>query len=219
VGGRAVVRVGLLLAAWPALAAAAEREPLDPCASPRVLAPRGVTPRPAATKLPGADRAAYLFAAVAFGRGLRFNNPYRLQTQLGDSGESLSLTAPYADLSVGATLGRTTGAQHGAWVHWSAALAGVVQDVITPSYVVLLRVTPRWLTYGRVGTALVLRPDPTGGGELGAGAVWFVTAGIGVTAELVGSVFYGAATAERSLTTIPLLALQAGALVGYEVLP
>src|SRR4051812_8838246 len=32
------------------------------------------------------------------GRGLRFNNPYRLRSELGDGAQSLSLTATYLDL-------------------------------------------------------------------------------------------------------------------------
>ena len=43
------------------------------------------------------------------GKGLRYNNPYRLQRVLGDAASSLSLSATYLDLHVG----RTFGSPHG----------------------------------------------------------------------------------------------------------
>jgi len=40
-----------------------------------------------------------------------------------------------------------------------------------------------------------------------------------VQSELVGSLYYGAATQDRSVTTIPVLSAQIGLFVDYEVLP
>lgn len=162
---------------------------------------------------------AHLMAALAVGRGIRFNNPYRLATPLGDDAESLSLTATYADLGLTASFGHPAGLEHGASVHFSVALSGVPQEVVTPSYVLLHRFPSRFLAYGRAGLPFVLSPDPNMGYELAAGGAWFVTAGLGVTAELVGDLFYGAATQERAASTIPILSLQLGVLVDYEVLP
>ena len=60
-----------------------------------------------------------LLGTVMFGDGLRFNNPYRLSHELGDTGESLSSTAPYVDFAIAATTGNPSGLQHGARIGWS----------------------------------------------------------------------------------------------------
>src|SRR5690606_1296249 len=61
------------------------------------------------------------FGSLALGRGLRFNNPYRLERVLGDDAESLSLSALYADVSAGMAQGDPSGLQHGLAVHLSLA--------------------------------------------------------------------------------------------------
>jgi len=159
------------------------------------------------------------FAGVAFGRGMRFNNPFRLETQLGDDAESLSLTASYLDVGVGAAFGDPAGLRHGPALRLSVALEGVSQQVLTPSYVVLYPLFRDLLGIARAGTPVVFEPDLSGGLELGAGAVWFVTAGTGISAELVGSLFFGAATWERDPSIVPIASLQLGAWFEYEVLP
>lgn len=162
---------------------------------------------------------AHFLGALAYGRGLRFNNPYRLSTVLGSSPESLSLTAPYLRGSLGAVFGDPEGLQHGGALHVSIALGGVPQEVLAPSYLALVRFEPRTLGYARLGVPLVLEPDFSAGAEVGVGGAWLVTAGLGLTAELSGSLFYGAATDERRITTIPVLALELGVLIDYEILP
>lgn len=166
-------------------------------------------------------RASFLhwFGALALGRGLRLNNPYRLEHQLGDRAESLSLSATYLDASLGTTWGGFTPIRYGVVVHVSEALEGVAQDVLTPGAIAMWRPGPRWLAFGRVGLPVVLRPDTTGGVEAALGGVWHATAGGGLTAELIGSLFYGAATWQRKVTTIPIVALQIGVFLDYEVLP
>src|SRR5262245_33342443 len=72
-----------------------------------------------------------VLGSLAFGDGLRFNNPYRLRTQLGDDGESLSVTAPYVDFGIAGMLGRPDGIQNGAAIHLSWAVGGVPQQVFT----------------------------------------------------------------------------------------
>ncbi len=171
------------------------------------------------TPLPARGLYLHIMGAVSLGDGLRFNNPYRLSKVLGKTAESLSLTAPYLDLSVAGLLGRPDGLQHGLQVHLSSAVQGISQSVLTPSYIALVRLPPRWLVYGRAGVPVVLDPDATLGLELAAGGAWMASAGLGLTAELVGSVYYGAATEQTPVTTIPVLSLQVGALVDYEVLP
>ncbi|HEX2878030.1 MAG TPA: hypothetical protein VHO25_00700 [Polyangiaceae bacterium] len=161
----------------------------------------------------------HLYGAWSLGRGLRFNNPYRLQTELGDDSQSLSLTAPYLDLAVGALLGSPTTLQHGLAVNASFAIAGIRQEVVTPAYVALLPLSSRWQLRGRLGLPIVLEPDASVGVELGVGAVFLVSAGLGFTAEAIGSLFPGAATLEETSTLIPIASLQLGVLVDYEVLP
>jgi hypothetical protein len=159
----------------------------------------------------------HAFGGLALGRGLRFNNPYRLERVLGDSPESLSLSATYIDFSLGVAQGDPTGLQHGVSAHLSTALSGIRQEVLTPSYRLLYRPASPWLWTGRLGVPLVLEPDVSAGVELGAGAVWHFLSGIGVYAELIGSLFFGAATLDKDRTTIPMLSGQLGLWADYEV--
>jgi hypothetical protein len=160
-----------------------------------------------------------LFGTVMFGNGLRFDNPYRLSHQLGNSGESLSQTAPYVDLAVAATTGQPDGLQHGARLGWSLSVTGVPQQVITPSYLALVRLAPMWLVYGWAGLPVLLEPDVNVGGELAIGGSWLARAGLGATMALVADGFYGAGTAETRAAFYPVLSAQVGLFVAYEVLP
>lgn len=170
---------------------------------------------PLATK-PGYSQ---LFVTAMGGTGLRFNNPYRLATPLGKDAESVSRTAGYVDIGFGMTfLGNPLGLQHGATLRTTVAVEGVGQVVMTPSYLAWRR----WralAAFGRVGIPLVLTPDVTTGVEAGVGGVWFFLAGVGVVAEIVGDVFYGAGTRESSITSYPIVSGQLGFLAAYEVLP
>lgn len=161
----------------------------------------------------------HLMGGLSLGQGVRLDNPYRLRTELGAGPESLSLTAPYADVSVGATVGDAGPISHGVRVDTSVALSGVPQEVITPSYLLLVRPTPRFGLLGRAGIPIVVEPDLNAGFEAAGGGIFYVAAGVGVTAMLVGSLFYGAATLDSSRTTIPVLSLEAGLVYDYEVLP
>lgn len=160
-----------------------------------------------------------LFATAMVGEGMRFNNPYRLSKQLGKSGESLSLTAPYADIAAGITFGPPDGLQHGFSFALSEALSGVPQTVLTPSYVALYRGPHRYMLFGRVGVPILLSPDANAGFEIAFSGAYFLTAGMGVSASIVGSGFYGAGTREVRAAFYPLLSAQAGIIVDYEVLP
>jgi len=159
-----------------------------------------------------------LFLTTFFGDGLRFNNPYRLSTPLGSDAESVSRTAPYIDVGVGATFGNPLGFQHGVALRTSAALQGVGQVVMTPSYLGYRRWSALAL-YGRAGVPVVVTPDATWGLEAGLGATWYFLGGIGVAAEMVGDVFYGAGTRDKATVTYPVLSGQLGFVVAYEVLP
>lgn len=161
----------------------------------------------------------HTLGSLSYGRGLRFNNPFRLQTELGDDGESLSLTAGYLDLGVGAALGDPHGLQHGAVLHLSIATNGVRQEVLSASYLALHPLGREWLGFARLGVPVVLEPDVSVGTELGVGATYLVSSGLGVNAELVSSLFFGAATWEHDPNIFPVLSLQLGVWVDYEVLP
>ncbi|MBS2015852.1 MAG: hypothetical protein JST00_23390 [Deltaproteobacteria bacterium] len=159
-----------------------------------------------------------LFGTLMVGTGLRFNNPYRLATPLGDDAESLSRTATYADFGFGVTFGNPLGVQHGLALRISTAMEGVGQVVTTPSYFVWRR----WhslAAFGRLGLPVVLTPSPTWGFEASVGGAWFFTGGIGIAAEMVGDIIYGAGTADVSAATYPLLSGQLGLITTLEVLP
>jgi hypothetical protein len=159
------------------------------------------------------------FGTVSVGRGMRLNNPYRLETQLGDEPEGLSFTASYLDVAMGASFGDPWGLRHGAVAHVSVALDGITQEVASLSYVTLFPLGRDWLVLGRAGFPVVLEPDLGLGLELGLGGAFLVTGGAGLTAELVSSLFFGAATWESDPTLVPVLSLQLGAYIEYEVLP
>lgn len=159
-----------------------------------------------------------VFATTYVGTGLRFNNPYRLATPLGDDAESLSRTATYGDVGFAMTFGNPLGVQHGAALRTSFAVEGVGQVVMTPSYLAYRR----WralAVQARLGVPAVLTPEVTWGMEAALGGTWFFLGGIGASAEIVGDVFYGAGTSEVAAATYPVLSGQLGLVFAYEVLP
>jgi len=179
---------------------------------------RSDVPAGGSTVSASADAYWHWISTLSFGRGLRLNNPYRLSTQLGSS-ESLSISAPYFDLGLGGLVGDPDGLQQGGVVRLSAAASGVSQEVVTPSYLALYRFRGGKMLFGRLGVPVVLRPDANVGGEIGVGALFLVQAGWGLSAEASYGHFLGAATAERSATTVGVVACQAGLWFDYEVLP
>lgn len=164
------------------------------------------------------DGYAQVFVTVMGGTGLRFNNPYRLATPLGDDAESVSRTAGYVDVGIAGTLGNPLGLQHGAALRTTAAVEGVGQVLMTPSYFAWRR-WRSFAAFGRAGVPLVLTPEVTWGLEASAGGAWFFLGGVGVVAEVVGDLFYGAGTREVAAATYPVLSGQLGLLGTYEVLP
>ncbi len=171
------------------------------------------------TKLGEPGAYLHLIGGAGLGRGLRLNNPYRLRTYVGDDAEGLSLSATYLDLSLGGALGPARGLQHGAVLHLSIATDGIAQEVLSASYLALYPFGTRFRAFARAGVPVVLEPDLNAGFELALGGALLVSSGVGLSAELVGSLFYGAATIEQSASVIPLLSFQAGVWVDYEVLP
>lgn len=161
----------------------------------------------------------HLYGTVALGRGLRFNNPYRLSTVLGDDAESLSLTAPYTDISLGALFGDPRGFQQGVQLSTSLALQGVPQQVLAPGYAVAYRLGPRGQLRSSLSLPWVLQPATNVGLDVAAGGAFMVFAGIGLAGSVVFSLYEGAATDQRAATLIPILSFQAGVTVDYEVLP
>jgi len=205
----------ILVVAAPARAADAEdpfQPPSERPAAPERLPELPRTPRPS-------DVYQHWLGGVYLGRGLRFNNPYRLRRELGDSAESLSLGATYLDLHIGRTFSAPDGFEHGATVHFSIATDGIRQEVVTPSYLLVKRLSARVLSYGRAGFPIVLEPDLSVGLEAGLGAAYFFTANLGVGLELDASLFYGAATIEKAVTLIPVTSLALGVFFDWEHLP
>jgi hypothetical protein len=168
----------------------------------------------ASTPAPPLGTYVHTFGELMVGKGVRTNNPYRL-----GSGDAVSFSATYLDLGVGLAFGAPGSLQHGGEVSLLSATDGIAQQVLDLSYLALLPLGDHALLRGRAGLPIVLSPDSTMGLELGVGGAWLVTGGIGLSAELLGSLFYGAATPDRSTTTTPMLALQLGAWFDYEVLP
>lgn len=162
---------------------------------------------------------ARVFLTGATGFGLRFNNPYRLATQLGDDAGTVSIPGPYLDFSANVALGPPDGAQHGASLHAGGTLTGVAQPFLTPSYVLAYRAGLPVLLYGRFGTPILLAPDPNVGGELAGSVSYFFDSGLGLTSEIAFDLFYGAATLEKQYSVIPILNFQIGVIVDYEFLP
>lgn len=162
---------------------------------------------------------AHGFGSLTFGRGLRFNNPYRLRTVLGDDAESLSLTANFLDIGLGASFGDPHGWRHGAVGHLSIALDGIRQEVASASYLLLSPIGRDGILMFRGGVPVVLEPDLGAGLEVAVAGAWLVLGGVGVTAELTSSLFFGAATWESDPTLFPILSLQIGGYFEYEVLP
>lgn len=159
-----------------------------------------------------------LLVTALGGTGLRFNNPYRLATPLGDDAESVSRTASFVELGFGGTFGNPLRLQHGLTLRTAVAIEGVSQVVMTPSYLAYRR----WgalAVWGRAGVPMVLTPDTTWGLEGALGAAWFVRGGIGLAGELVGDLYYGAGTTDVRVATYPVLAAQLGLVLAYEVLP
>jgi len=175
-------------------------------------------PAPAETPR-GAAGYQHWLGGVYLGRGLRFNNPYRLRRVLGDDARSLSLGATYLDVHVGRTFSPPNGFEHGVALHFSIATDGIRQEVATPSYLLVRRLTPRVLSYARAGFPIVLEPDAAVGLEAGLGGAYFFSANLGIGAELDFSLFYGAATVERAATAIPVASLALGVFFDWEHLP
>jgi hypothetical protein len=159
---------------------------------------------------PHAARQLHGQASLSLGRGLRFNNPYRLGKPLGDTAESVSLSATYLDAGLAILLPAAPHLEHGAALDALVALDGIDQFGVTPSYLLQYNSTPHLRWHARLGLPIVVAPDASLGLEAGLGPSVPIAYGLGFTAELVGSVFFGAATEQKSVTTIPMLALQLG---------
>jgi hypothetical protein len=162
---------------------------------------------------------AHVYGTWSIGRGLRFNNPYRLNTVLGSDAESLSFTAPYTDVALAAVFGDPYGFQQGMIVSASFALSGVPQQVLAPGYAAVYRLGPRTQLRSSLSLPWVLQPDANLGLDVAAGAAFMLFAGFGISSSLVMSLYEGAATDQRAATLIPILSLQGGLTIDYEVLP
>lgn len=212
------------ISASPRDAAAQDPAAIEPPATPQAPAPAiepASDPAKELARLSGSpDVTLHWMGSLFFGDGLRFNNPYRLKTQIGTSAKTVSVTAPYVDLGAGLALGDAFGLQHGMSINLSVALDGVGQAVVVPSYLAVYRgASSRLIAFGRFGPAIIASPDANIGAELGVGGAIFVTSKLAVTGEIVGDLFYGAATRETGYPVYPIVSLQLGVLFDHEVLP
>jgi hypothetical protein len=212
-----VVLASLSLPALLGVALPAAAESSEPAAPPS--GELDLSRTPAKTPARSEGTYAHTFAELGFGKGFRLNNPYRLATPLGDQPESVSWSAGYLDLGAGVAFGPPDFLQHGGEISLSIALDGIAQETLTLSYLALLPLGEHALLRGRAGMPIVIEPDANVGFELAAGGAWLITGGLGVSAELVGSLFYGAATLDKPATAIPLLCFELGIWADYEVLP
>ena len=115
-----------------------------------------------------------LFLTTFFGDGLRFNNPYRLVDAARQRcRERVADRAVRRRRASALTFGNPLGYQHGVALRTSAALQGVGQVVMTPSYLGCRRWSALAL-YGRAGVPIVVTPDVTWGLEAGLGATWYL---------------------------------------------
>lgn len=153
------------------------------------------------------------------GKGLRFNNPFRLQTQLGSNAESLSLSAAYLDLRGVVLFGDPFGWHYGAAASVALAVQGVPQQVVTPAFTTGLPLSEAFWLNGFLGCPLVLGPDFNAGVEFGLEVSYWPRAGWGIYTGLAWDQFWGAATDESTAAAIPILAAQAGLSLQYELLP
>lgn len=187
--------------------------------APRPRPSEAALPRPPASVAPSSTAVPSSgLASLAIGRGLRFNNPYRLETPLGDTAESVSLAATYLDLGLAVLFGERD-FRHGVLLGGGVALQGIGQFVLTPSYLAHLALADTLDLRGRVGVPIVVAPDTSLGLEAGLGSSLALAYGVGALVELVGSVFFGAATDQTSITTIPMLSLQIGVFFEHQVSP
>lgn len=216
---RAALGLAVILVLAPRVAMADAEDPFSaPSESP--AAPTEPPPPPPPARTPrSADGYQHWLGGVYLGRGLRFNNPYRLRRVLGHDPKSLSLGATYVDLHAGRTFSAPDGFEHGLALHLSIATDGIRQEVATPSYLLVHRLSPRVLGYARAGFPIVLEPDAAVGLEAGLGGAYFFSANLGLGAELDLSLFYGAATIERAVTAIPVASLALGVFFDWEHLP
>lgn len=209
----------------PALEAAKQAPPrAEPAAAPRAAAPEPAKPPPTAQDPVGRTACSgicYLRSQVdaGMGKGVRFNNPFRLQTQLGSNAESLSLSAAYLDLRGVVLFGDPFGWHYGAAASVALAVQGVPQQVVTPAFTTGLPLSEAFWLNGFLGCPLVLGPDFNAGVELGVEVSYWPRAGWGLYTGLAWDQFWGAATDESTAASIPMLAVQAGLSLQYELLP
>jgi hypothetical protein len=88
------------------------------------------------------------------------------------------------------------------------------QLVITPSYLVSLRVDPAWFALAHAGIPIVATGGATFGVEAAFAFGYRLLAGFGAFAEASFDVFVGTET-----TLDPMIALEGGVFLDYEVLP
>ena len=96
----------------------------------------------------------------------------------------------------------------------SLGLDGATQIALGPYYMAYLRLGWDFLIGGKLGVPVSLSPGLAPGLELAVSLTWYLTAGLGLYAEVSGSAWLGQAS-----TIHPIVSGEAGVAIDYEVLP
>lgn len=97
------------------------------------------------------------------------------------------------------------------------------QFALTPAYLAYLRLSEDWDVFGHIGPSFAYTTNAsTAGGttatsvglEVGVGGAFMVLAGLGIYAEGTHAIYLGSAD-----TIHPILSVEAGLMIDYEVLP
>jgi len=167
------------------------------------------------TELDPPALAHYVFTASA-------GVPLRLTTN--DTFDQSALAPVFTDALAGYVFAGSGGLRHGAGLGLSLSLTEdggftepvlrYEQFVITPSYLLALPFDPAWFALAHAGIPIVLTGGTTAGIEAAFAIGYRLLAGFGVFAEAGIDVFMGTAS-----TVHPIVSIEGGAFLDYEVLP
>ncbi|MCB9616530.1 MAG: hypothetical protein H6722_29190 [Sandaracinus sp.] len=105
---------------------------------------------------------------------------------------------------------------------YTSGIDPMQQWVLSPGYAVRVGfpagAVPDFVVRGRVGIPVVLAPDVTWGVEVDASFTYALLAGLGIYAEVGYGTFFGAEDRAGDLTVNPVIGLELGAMLDWEVL-
>ncbi|MCB9635116.1 MAG: hypothetical protein H6721_23570 [Sandaracinus sp.] len=105
---------------------------------------------------------------------------------------------------------------------YTSGIDPMQQWVVSPGYAVRVGfpagAVPDFVVRGRVGIPVVLTPDVTWGVEVDASFTYALLAGLGIYAEVGYGTFFGAEDRAGDLTVNPMIGLELGVMLDWEVL-